>query len=191
MWKGKFRGGGIFRALGPQFIFSVGPVAGVSYSGSNYRRILVPYFGGGSSVPGRDAIHHALSSTRGLLAPMDEYSPVPLAMRLLLDLLAIYERPVFEPLRRLFRAGCCLKSRLVINAPSMGRPVNHHNTNSTPLLILSSCSPMFYVPPCVPSFVEIGAHQSSPNDALAGTHATLFFNKKRQYINYIMNCVLA
>lgn len=45
------------------------------------------------------------NSTRGLLAPMDEYSPVPLAMRLLLDLLAIYERPGFEPLRRLFRVG--------------------------------------------------------------------------------------
>eukprot|EP00668_Euglena_longa_P001203 GGOE01001427.1.p1 GENE.GGOE01001427.1~~GGOE01001427.1.p1 ORF type:complete len:940 (-),score=217.60 GGOE01001427.1:403-3012(-) len=41
--------------------------------------------------------------TRHLIAPMDEYSAVPLTMRLLQDLLAIYERPVFAGLRSLVR----------------------------------------------------------------------------------------
>eukprot|EP00667_Euglena_gracilis_P002199 EG_transcript_2200 len=45
----------------------------------------------------------AWESTRRLIAPMDEYSAVPHTMRLLQDLLAVYERPAFAGLRGLAR----------------------------------------------------------------------------------------
>uniref|UniRef100_A0A7S1NID4 Terpene cyclase/mutase family member n=1 Tax=Eutreptiella gymnastica TaxID=73025 RepID=A0A7S1NID4_9EUGL len=38
-------------------------------------------------------------STRSLLAPMDMYSPIPIVMRVVQEVLAVYERPLFKPFR--------------------------------------------------------------------------------------------